>query len=379
MEIVLWVIAAVLLLQLIFALWNVRQLPAFAKHGVSAEQLPGETPRLSVLIPARNEEKRLPGCLESLIAADPELKDIEILVLDDRSDDGTARVARSYAAKDARIRLLDGMQLPAGWAGKCHACMQLAGQASGNWLLFMDADARVERGALSRAAAAAEHAGSGMITGFPYQETGSWLERLVVPMMGFTIACHLPIRLIADSQSPMFAAAHGAWIMLDTKLYHSIGGHASIRDELVDDMALAKCVKRAGGKLLLTDVRGIVRMRMYSNAGEVWSGFRKNVFAGLGRRSLLLFMIMLLYSLLYLMPAVCLAVSPWNGPLLLPALAGFTAAMLIKRTADRMQGQPVWLCLLYPASIAAVLAIAASSWGAHISGKGYNWKGRVYR
>ncbi|SEU13322.1 glycosyltransferase family 2 protein [Paenibacillus sp. NFR01] len=397
-------ITGIIVLQLLFAVWNASRLPvlgappgeeaaepedtqpgkapadsADAQHTEAPSASEGtRAPALSVLIPARDEAKNIAACLASVLACGTAGRRIEIIVLDDRSSDGTVELAA--AAGGARTQVLAGAGLPEGWSGKCHACAQLAEAAGGEWLLFLDADIRLHPQALDAAMASAAAQGSGLITGFPRQLTGSWLERLAVPLMVFTIVCHLPIPLVRRSEDPRFAAAHGGFMLIHRDSYIRCGGHSAIRDQLVDDMALAKAVKLAGEPVTLADISAHTEMRMYHNASEVWKGYRKNIYAGLGRKPLLLLGVLLFYALLYVCPLIAAlgALVTGDNTALLWAAAALVAGAAVKRTADRSGQQPLWFCLLLPASILSLIAIAAASWRGSISGKGYEWKGRQY-
>lgn len=398
-------ITAMIVLQLLFAVWNASRLPVLGaqprkepaeQEGTqpgketagSADARHGETPTaskgtrglyLSVLIPARDEAKNIADCLASVLACGTAGRQIEIIVLDDRSADGTAELAA--AAGGARTRVLAGAGLPEGWSGKCHACSQLAEAAGGEWLLFLDADIRLHPQALDAALASAEAQGSGLITGFPRQLTGSWLERLAVPLMVFTIVCHLPIPLVRCSKDPRFVAAHGGFMLIHRDSYNRCGGHSAIRDQLVDDMALARAVKLAGEPVTLADIAAYTEMRMYHNAAGVWKGYRKNIYAGLGRKPALLLGVLLFYALLYVFPVIAAlwAVITGDTGALLWAAVAIAGGAAVKRTADRAGRQPFWFCLLLPASIVSLIAIGAASWRGSVSGQGYEWKGRRYR
>ncbi|WNS42608.1 glycosyltransferase family 2 protein [Paenibacillus sp. MMS20-IR301] len=384
MIIVLQIITGMLLLQLLFALWNAAQLP---KLGAGADQsVPEALPvkaapegrRLSVLIPARNEAHNIANCLSSVLACSKGGIGPEIIVLDDSSSDGTGAVAA--AAGGVRVQVLQGQELPEGWLGKSHACAQLAKAAEGEWLLFLDADVRLQPPALQAALSTAYAQGGGMVTGFPRQDTGTWLERLVVPLMVFTVICHLPVPLVRGSRDPRFVAAHGGFILIHRDCYARCGGHEAIRSELVDDMALARAVKRAGEPVCLADITDYVRVRMYRSAGEVWNGYRKNIYAGTGRSPLLLLAVLIMYFLFYLLPPAavlyyCLTGQP--GAALLPAAAVLTG-IAIKRISDAAGRQPVWFCFLLPAGIFCLSLIAAASWRGSGSRRGYEWKGRRY-
>ncbi|MEK4046329.1 glycosyltransferase family A protein [Paenibacillus sp. FSL H8-0048] len=377
-------VTGMLLLQLLFARWNAAQLPKLgAAPGARAAQvLPAPASsrslRLSVLIPARNEADNIGDCLTSVMASCTGSIGAEIIVLDDSSADGTGAIAEETGG--GRVRVLKGRPLPEGWLGKSHACAQLAEAASGDWLLFLDADVRLQQGALQAALSAAEAAGGGMITGFPRQMTGTWLERLVVPLMVFTIICHLPIPLVRGSRDSRFVAAHGGFILIHRDSYDSCGGHEAIRSELVDDMALARAVKRSGGTVTLMDVTEQVFMRMYHNARQVWNGYRKNIYAGIGRNPLLLLGVLIVYLSLYVVPAAAVlyyGLSGEPGAALWPA-AALLAGLAVKRTSDAAGRQPFWFCLLLPASILCLSLIAVASWRGSRTRAGYEWKGRRY-
>jgi glycosyltransferase involved in cell wall biosynthesis len=354
--------------------------PADAQHRKKPAKPAGtQVPSLSVLIPARDEAANITACLTSVLACSTAGRHIEIIVLDDRSADGTAELAA--AAGGPRTQVLAGAELPEGWAGKCHACAQLAEAAGGEWLLFLDADIRLQPQALTAALASAAAQGSGLITGFPRQLTGTWLERLAVPLMVFTIVCHLPVPLVRRSRDPRFVAAHGGFMLIHRDSYTRCGGHSGIRGQLVDDMALARAVKLAGEPVTLADITGHTEMRMYHNAAEVWKGYRKNIYAGLGRKPLLLLGVLLFYALLYVFPVIASVGALITGEMeaLLWAAAAIAGGAAIKRTADRAGRQPVWFCLLLPASMVSLIAIGAASWRGGVSGQGYEWKGRRYR
>ncbi|WP_310830547.1 glycosyltransferase [Paenibacillus pedocola] len=379
-------ITVILLLQLLFAVWNAAQLPKLGSgpRGKTPSKMQPmadmQVQTVSVLVPARDEAEGIAACLSSVLDCSPPAGwQAEILVLDDRSSDGTGEIA--VAAGADRVRVLPGLELPAGWLGKSHACAQLAEAAGGEWLLFLDADVRLRPGALQAALAAAEQQGSGLITGFPRQITGSWLERLVVPLMGFTIISHLPVVLVRGSEDPRFVAAHGGFMLIRRDSYARCGGHAAIRGELVDDMALARAVKHAGEPVLLADITEHAEMRMYHNAAEVWNGYRKNIYAGLGRRPSLLLGILLLYVLLYVLPYAAAGYFglTGQGQGILWSVCACAAGIAVKRTSDSAGRHPLWFCFLIPASILSLSAIAVSSWRGSYSGRGYEWKGRKYR
>lgn len=377
-------ISVCLFLQLLFALWNSTQLP---KLGIPAKgqklmEIPTsseESPFLSILIPARDEADHIASCLASVLACSTKGFEVEVMVLDDGSSDGTGSIASAIG--DHRVKVLYGREQPRGWLGKSHACAQLAEAARGQWLLFLDADIRLRPEALEAALITASAQGGGLITGFPRQETGTWLEKLIVPLMTFTILCHLPIPLVRGSRDPRFVAAHGGFMLIHRDSYNNCGGHSGIRSQLVDDMALARAVKRSGQDVTLVNIVDYTDMRMYRNASEVWSGYRKNIYAGLGRSPFLLLGVLSAYVLLYIMPAIILLITCVTGQesVAVWALSATLAGIAIKRVSDASGKQPVWLCVFIPVSMLCLAAIGLGSWWGSQPGQGYEWKGRRYR
>ncbi|MHA7579312.1 glycosyltransferase family 2 protein [Paenibacillus vandeheii] len=374
-----WIIlTCVLGIQLVFAIWNVSCLPKVRSFNASGWK--EKDMLVSVLIPARNEKLHIQGCLESVLASDTTGFRMEVLVLDDRSEDETAALIKAIADRDPRVRLLHGVELPAGWMGKSHACHRLVQEAKGEWFMFVDADVRLEPAAIRQTIAAGCEQGGGLVTGFPYQVTKTWMEKLVVPMMVFTIISHLPIFMIRRSSHPMFVAATGAFLLIHRSSYKASGGHAGIQADLVDDMSLAKAVKRAGHPVMLADVHDVTNTRMYQNGAEVWNGYKKNMYEGMGRKDVLLLGTMLMYTLMYIVPSLGLIIGllSGNATSVIYGLVGTVLGIAVKRVSDHAGGQPWWLAFLQPISMACVIAIGIASWQAGRSGKGYVWKGRRY-
>ncbi|WP_434758264.1 glycosyltransferase [Paenibacillus amylolyticus] len=367
-----------LLVQWLFAIWNASCLPRVRSFRTASIQPPDQL--VSVLIPARNERIHIEACLESVLASDTKGFRMEVLVLDDRSEDETAVLVQAIADRDSRIRLLRGAELPAGWMGKSHACHRLVQEAQGDWFMFVDADVRVKPDAIRQTLSAGCAQGGGLVTGFPYQVAKTWMEKLVVPMMMFTIISHLPIFMIRRSTSPLFVAATGAFLLIHRTSYEASGGHAAIQGHLVDDMSLAKAVKRAGYPVMLADVHDVTSTRMYQNGTEVWNGYKKNMYEGMGRKDVLLLGTMLMYFMMYIVPPLGFVAGLLTGneTSMLYGFIGTLLGMAVKRVSDHVGGQPWWLALFQPISMACVIAIGLASWQAGRSGKGYVWKGRRY-
>lgn len=378
MTVVLWTLAALLYVQLIWVRVNLKKLKEFTDINWDIVKLANV--KLSILIPARNEAHNIEACLTSIAEQSSKMAmPIEILVLDDRSEDGTDAIVKQLAEKYSQVRLISGTEKPDGWAGKNYACHQLSQAATGNWLLFMDADVRLLPDQLFNIIAVASTHESGMLTGFPKQKMGTWVERWVVPMMTFTIAAHLPIQKVSGSQDPRFVAAHGGFILIHKSTYDTAGGHAAIQDQLVDDMQLAKAVKRAGHTVHLRNVTDVVEMRMYHNAKEVIKGYEKNIFAGLGRSSVLALLVSVLYAGLYVLPFACLFIYYGKMPIYTPALVAYAIAWWTRSSVDKVHQVPSGLSLWMPVSAAFLIFLTLLSWFKGVTRKGYTWKGRHYQ
>jgi len=241
----------------------------------------GGRPRTSILVPARDEAARLPKSLPGLLRQPAE----EILILDDASTDGTAGVVAGFA--DPRLRLLRGSPAPAGWIGKNWACHQLAAAATGDLLLFCDADVLLRPGALEAVWAQVHRLRADVFSVFPRQLTGSLGERLLVPLIDENLLAFLPHRLL-DAPVPAAAAANGQLLAFRRPAYESIGGHRAVADRIVEDLALARRSRRLGLKLGLALGGDLVATRMYDGYHSAVRGLGKSLRAAHGGRDPLL-------------------------------------------------------------------------------------------
>ncbi len=334
-------------------------------------------PNVSVLIPARNEAAILAETLQRLATQD--YANLEILVLDDRSEDSTPQIARQLAAQFPHIRVLQGTPLPPGWTGKNWACAQLAAAATAEILLFTDADVRWHPGAVQSVAATLQTLDADLLTVWPTQITHSWGERLTVPLMAMAVLGYLPVRLAHDFFHPLAAAANGQCMAFRRPAYTAIGGHAAVQAAIVEDIQLAEHIKAAGFKLRMADGAGLVACRMYAGSQAAFDGYTKNILAGHHNRLSLLALSTLFHGSLFLFPWIWLLAGAhwplpgWPGwPLALTlagvTLRGVTAAATRQRVTD---------AVTLPLSVLLFTAIAARAlwWKARYGG--VLWKGRV--
>lgn len=248
---------------------------------------------VSVCIPARNEEKSIAAALDSL--SQSQHKNIEILVLDDHSEDETKSIVETKSLNDPRIRLIESEELPRGWNGKQHACFQLSNIASKGFLLFLDADVRLTPDAIERCIAFQSTSGSPLISGFPRQQTMTLSEKILIPMMHYVLLCFLPIDLMRKDKSPGFAAGCGQLFFAETATYRTLGGHSQIFASRHDGIQLPRAYRKAGHSTDLFDATDIATCRMYENVGQVQRGLLKNATEGIANAKLIVpFTILLL-------------------------------------------------------------------------------------
>jgi len=247
----------------------------------SADPRRKKWPFVSILIPARNEEKRIEPCIRGMLQQD--YPNFEILVLDDRSTDKTFNVVQAYAKRNKRLRVFRGKELAQGWIGKPWACQQLSEKAEGKWLFFTDADTEHLPEMLKRTVGMAEARQADVLTLFTRQITKSWMEILVIPVMAYTLLSFFPARWSLRKDSPLnrFAGVSGQFVFIKRKVYRAFGGHETVKNEIVEDLNFGKQVVQRGFRLVYGDGSDFSFCRMYTNAREVWEGFSKNFFPAL--------------------------------------------------------------------------------------------------
>ena len=247
-----------------------------APRPMAGAKLPG----VSVLIPARNEAAGIEAAIRAALTTTE--CEFEVVVMDDGSDDGTAGIVLRLAAEDARLRLEEAPALPAGWNGKQHACWALAGVARYPVLCFVDADVRLGAECVGRMCGLLERGGNGLVSGFPLQETGTWLEWMLLPLIHFVLLGFLPLGKMRAGTDPAFAAGCGQFMMVRKESYFACGGHSGIKLTMHDGLRLPRLFRAAGFRTDLADLTGLATCRMYKSAAEVWGGLAKNATEGLG-------------------------------------------------------------------------------------------------
>ena len=301
-------------------------------------------------------------------------------MLDDHSEDRTAEIVKEIAGRDPRARLETAPPLPPGWCGKQHACAALARHARHPLLLFVDADVRLEPEGAARAAAFLDASGAGLVSGVPRQETVTFLERLLLPLIHWVLLGFLPMARMRRSRHPAYGAGCGQLFLARREDYEKAGGHEAIRGSLHDGVALPRAFRQGGIATDLFDATPVASCRMYRDAGEVWRGLAKNAVEGLASPGKIL-PVTLLFLAGQVMPPVLFVLSLLGllpAIVLVPAGIGTFALYLPRLAAVRRFRQPLDGALLHPLAIVVFLAIQWTALGRKLLGRPAGWKGRSY-
>jgi chlorobactene glucosyltransferase len=343
-------------------------------------QIPGPAPFVSILIPARDEESNIGACLESLQRQD--YPNFEVLVLDDSSLDNTRKVVAEIAARDKRLRLIEGEPLPAGWAGKPFACHQLARQAKGDWLLFIDADTVHAASMLRTTMGLALEERPSLLSGFPRQLAASLPQKIAIPVLYFVILSWLPLWWLQNSRKPRPSLAIGQFLLFPREEYQRIGGHEAVKSRILEDVWLGIEVKRHGGRHIAIDLSPVVACHMYRNVGSMWEGFIKWLYSVATLSSLALVGMLVAGYIFFLAPFYWL----WNelfvvsvptglGPILIFQVATILA---MRWLVDSHFREPFISFLLHPLGFSFLCLACLYAGSRRILGAGVQWKTRLY-
>jgi chlorobactene glucosyltransferase len=334
--------------------------------------------KVSIILPARDEELHIRSCLDSLINQD--YPDFEILVINDGSKDHTGKIIQEYAKKCDKIKAFDSLTLPKGWNGKQFACQQLVEKANGEYLIFTDADVLFMPNCLSWLIGKIQDLNVDFISGYPKQNIGSMGELLIVPGMFIMTSIILPLQLVYKSKNPDFSFAIGQIIAVRSEAFRAINEYHNIKNTITDDMALAKEMKQNGYKTIFLDAQKYVSCRMYNNFKEAMAGYIRVIFTALNRN--LLYVSFLVAALLGIIEIPCyFLLNYWmtHGiclcPNLLPPVL-FLSSWSISLYDRKM---PLYSPLLYPFLFLNIIIFIIISTIKTGFGKGVLWKGRLVK
>ncbi|GAA3626293.1 glycosyltransferase [Kineosporia mesophila] len=326
--------------------------------------------RVTVLLPVRNEAGRVAPCLASLLDQ-IRVPYLEILVIDDGSTDGTAEVVRATAAGDPRVRVISAGDPPEGWLGKPNACHAGARLASGSVLVFVDADVLFAPHALAAAVNLLRKSDLQLVSPYPRQLAGTAGERLVQPLLQWSWLTTLPLNKAENSPRASLSAANGQFLVVDTEIYRDSGGHAAptVRGAVLDDIALLRSVKAAGGRGGVVDGTHLAVCRMYGDWAELRDGYTKSLWSAFGGRAGAGAVVAGL-GVVYLVPPIAALTGSLTG--FSGYLAGVVGRYLV---AERTDGRSLPDAFAHPASIGVFGWLVGRSLRA--SGRGeLSWRGR---
>ena len=350
---------------------------------------PSSAPLISVIVPARNEVRNILSCIEAL--ASQTYPNLELIVVDDRSTDNTLQILEDFAShqnthSSPAVKIISGVDLPVGWAGKPHALFQGVSEAQGEWLCFVDADTFAHPSLISSTFQAAQFHSADLLTILTEQVLVSFWEKAIMPLVFTALSVGFPAERVNDPSKPD-AIANGQFILIRKTVYESVGGHQTIRSEIAEDKALAALVKGNGFHLVLGDGRQLAQTRMYTSFPEIWEGWTKNIYLGLQDRLWLLG----IGALTGLVAALALplwtalsfvwAVSSGSWMAYLAALQSLILwGYLIYQRVKSCQALHInpWYALTLPLGALVFTLMMFNSAYKVLSGQGVTWRGRSY-
>ncbi len=341
---------------------------------------PGSRPRVSVVVPARNEAGDIEAAVRSHL--DQDYPALEVIVVDDRSTDGTADILARLAAEDDRLTVVPGVEPPEGWLGKPHALFQGASRASEELILFADADVRYDAPALSEAVAMLERDRIDFLALFPRLEMHGFWENALMPYLAVAYFFGPAFWVNSDLQK-RYAAGGGAGMLVRASAYRAAGGHEALKASVIDDIGLAIRVRRAGGRCRMVMADHRIRLRMYRGFREVVDGFTKNVaWVFEGAVGVFLAVSTLFTLLAWTLPAIVLAAAvlgvhvPSRDAVL--AAAGFGLTVVARLALGAYLRYPAWTAVTQPITAAVWAWISVRSVTRRFLHREVSWRGRTY-
>lgn len=337
-------------------------------------------PLVSVIIPARNEARAIGKTIRSF--CEQTYSPIEIIVVNDRSEDETAEIARRVAAEDARVVVLEGVDTPAEWLGKPWAMQQGADRAKGELLLFVDADVRYAPPAVGAAVQYIQEGGVALASLFPNFEMEGFWERVAMPNLAFTGFTVMPSWISNRSRAAFLAIGGGCGNLIRRAMYDELGQHHALRQAVVDDVALAREVRIHGGRTSIARAEDLVSLRMYHGGREIVEGFTKNLFSALGRRYLAAAILVTVVSVVNFLPFALTIAALFDGRISVAEWLGIASVLLIIVTRIvlyQTMHYGFWNAVLaHPLFVGFWLYVTLRSvWYTGVRRK-VHWRGRTY-
>lgn len=337
-------------------------------------------PFVSVLIPARNEEHNIEQCITSLYRQ--EYPNYEIIVLNDHSTDRTDEVLAALKNKFPRLVTINGAELPDGWIGKSFACHQLTKAAIGEWLLLTDADTIHNPNSIRTGIETALTRNADLLSVVPYQITNTFSEKLVIPILHFVTFSMLPFYFLEKKGFKQFTIAVGQYMLFKKSSLEKIGGYETVKNEMVEDVSMGKLIKKNDMQLIVLNGIEMVSCRMYRSFAQVWEGFSKNIFAGLGFSFITMLLIIISYFVFFIMPyfwTPYFLISQGFSLLSFLCIAQVAINYFIRLTLSFKYKLSFASSILHPIGILTVILITLNSWRLVTFSSGPSWKGRSYK
>ena len=369
--------AAIIVFLLVIVAVVISNLITLNRMRLKRYPLPKHLPRVSVMVPARNEEENIASCIESLLNQD--YHDFELLVLDDHSTDRTWEILQELARENKKLRIIKGKPLPSDWLGKHWACHQMVEEASGELFLFTDADTKHHPLALRDAVAALTEEAADLLTALPTEKVSSWGAKLIVPLLPSGLLALLPLSIAYLVRLPALSATIGGFMLFRREALKKVGGFEAVRKNPVDDIDLGRRIKAQGLRWRLADGQDRISCWMYSNFKEAFEGFTKSLYAAFNRSVPIFLLIWLWLAIVFLEPLVVLALRIAGVPIsdlsLILAGAAIGISLLLWGISLWRFRFPIHLTFLYPVSMLIGFVIAIYSMIVTLSGRAL-WKGR---
>jgi chlorobactene glucosyltransferase len=336
-------------------------------------------PKVSVLIPVRNEEQTIGRCLDSLL--NQSYINYEIIVLDDLSQDNTGKILSTYAAAHSSITIVHGKPLPEGWYGKNHALHQLAAEASGEILLFTDADTKHKEASISFAVTNLEYHSADFLSGYPRQNFSIKSIGPVLSLLFLNLIFFTPVWTQKRNPNPIFGLVLGQYLCIRSTAYWAVGGYASIPKVLTDDIHMGRLLLKNGFRQVFLRIGTIVSCQMYDSFKNAVQGITKCIFDFFDKKIVILILLIPVFCLFVVFPSwlfvIYLFISPFSIPFFLyVGVVSLCTAWVIVLIFNHF---PVYTALLYPWAFSLVIYMLLTGIYSTLTDKGFLWKNRVVK
>jgi len=354
------------------AVHTVRNLSIIRNPRNAASEHETPVPLISILLPARNEAARITPTIKSVLQQD--YPNIEFLILDDASSDATSQVVMNLINGHPHARLIHSADsVPAGWLGKPWACHRLAQEATGEILVFIDADVMLSADAMSCAVALLRESALDVMCPYPNQQMNTVAQRLVQPLLQWSWLTTLPLDIAETSTRPSLTAANGQLLLVTRAMYDRMGGHASVKQEVLEDINFVRVAKAHGGRGGVVDGSAIALCNMYDTDAEMVNGYTKSLWNAFGSGAGAFAVNATLFSVYVLPVALMLSKDSRTRSRALTALIAAAAgrATINHKLRQGLKSE----VLMHPLSVLAFNALTVASFAQRRRGN-LSWKGR---